>query len=208
MKLIQDLGMRRDPNGSTKRWGIYECSTCKCHKEYRTQTVKTRDQNECKICCSSAKNKKHGQSKTRLGRIFNNMCTRCYNEKAINYTDYGGKGIIVCDEWKNNPSAFYEWSLANGYDESLTIDRINNNENYEPSNCRWVTMTVQNRNKDKPKANKSGYKGVCFKQRENKWAANIRYEGKQKHLGYFNTAEEAFEVYKTFVIENNMETKL
>lgn len=208
MKLIQDLGMRRDDKGRTKRWGIYECSTCGIHKEYRTETVKTRNQEQCKICCSSNKNKKHGMRGHRLNSILNNMIQRCENPSMINYEYYGGKGISVCEEWKTNRASFFDWALSNGYEDSLTIDRINGSRNYEPSNCRFVPMTIQNRNKDKPKTNTSGYKGVCFKKRENKWAANIRCEGKQKHLGYFDSAEEAFEAYKTFVIENNMENKL
>lgn len=83
----------------------------------------------------------------RLYRIWCCMKQRCYNKNLKAYKDYGGRGIQVCDEWINNYRKFESWSLKNGYDDTLTIDRINNNGNYEPSNCRWVTREMQSKNK-------------------------------------------------------------
>lgn len=85
----------------------------------------------------------HGKTHTRLYRTWRNMKSRCSNLKNHNY---GGKGIRVCDEWLNNFQAFYDWSINNGYDDKLTIDRIDSNGNYEPSNCRWITSKTQAHN--------------------------------------------------------------
>lgn len=71
---------------------------------------------------------------------------RLYNPKSISYPNYGGRGIKMCDEWKNDSFKFYEWSMANGYQKGLFIDRINNNGDYCPENCRWVDRKTQNRN--------------------------------------------------------------
>ena len=75
------------------------------------------------------------------------MMSRCYRKKDIHYNAYGKRGIVVCDEWKNDKKAFIQWALANGYSDSLTIDRIDVNGIYEPSNCRWIPMNEQYRNK-------------------------------------------------------------
>ena len=89
----------------------------------------------------------HHQSGTRLYNIWCCMKGRCFNEKQENYPKYGGRGITVCEEWKENFMAFYEWAINNGYTEELSIDRIDNDGNYEPSNCRWVTQTEQVNNR-------------------------------------------------------------
>lgn len=83
----------------------------------------------------------------RLRGVYTNMKTRCYNPNVSSYKNYGGRGIIICDEWKNSFIAFAQWALENGYNEELFLDRIDNNGNYEPSNCRFVTMKVQCNNR-------------------------------------------------------------
>lgn len=89
---------------------------------------------------------KHGFHKTRLYRSFYGMHQRCENPKNTMYHLYGARGIKVCNEW-NTFDAFREWSLKNGYEESLSIDRIDSNGNYEPSNCKWSTTAEQARNR-------------------------------------------------------------
>lgn len=75
------------------------------------------------------------------------MKQRCQDVNAINYRYYGGKGVSVCEEWRDNLQAFYEWSISNGYAEHLTLDRIDNDKGYSPDNCRWVTMKEQQNNR-------------------------------------------------------------
>lgn len=81
--------------------------------------------------------------KTRLYRIWQRMKYRCENEQSSDYKYYGGKGVSVCENWKNDFQSFKKWALINGYNDDLTIDRINVNGNYEPSNCKWATMAQQ-----------------------------------------------------------------
>lgn len=90
---------------------------------------------------------KHGMSGSKLNQVWNSMKGRCMNPSDRAFRYYGGRGITVCDEWRNSFQSFYDWAVANGYQSGLTIDRIDNDGNYEPNNCRWVTNAEQQKNK-------------------------------------------------------------
>lgn len=89
----------------------------------------------------------HKKSKTRIYGIWCSIKERTRNNNSTSFVNYGGRGISVCEEWSNSFDSFYKWSMENGYNENLSIDRINVNGNYEPSNCRWIAMDEQARNK-------------------------------------------------------------
>lgn len=92
----------------------------------------------------------HNLYHTRLHTIWTAMKQRCYSTSHIHYKNYGGRGITICEEWldkENGMLNFYNWAMANGYKENLTIDRIDVNGNYKPNNCRWITMQEQQNNK-------------------------------------------------------------
>lgn len=88
----------------------------------------------------------HYMTKTRLYKIWENIHSRCLNPKNDSFYKYGARGVSLCEEWKNSFESFRDWALSNGYRDDLTIDRIDNDGNYEPSNCRWVDCKTQSRN--------------------------------------------------------------
>ncbi len=145
-----------EPNGRDKSgYVVWRCK-CDCGREV---DVSNKYLGKGTMSCgclakelSAKRLETHGKSRSRIYRVHRTMMMRCYNPNAHEYENYGGRGITVCDEW-HDFERFYEWAVQNGYDENskkqseCTIDRIDHNGNYEPSNCRFVSMKTQQRNK-------------------------------------------------------------
>lgn len=138
--------------GSVRNKKTYWTCRCSCEKHTIRDVYGYSLKRGASTSCDCLKRKltssifsTHKQSNTRLHQIWKGMRKRCNNKNAVGYKNYGGRGIGICAEWDNFAN-FYEWSMSNNYTELLTLDRINNDGNYEPSNCRWATMKVQANN--------------------------------------------------------------
>lgn len=126
------------------------CECLQCHNEFniRYDTLKALHGNNCPQCNINAKGelKRKPHRDHKLWRVWWAIKDRCYKQNSKHYKDYGGRGIKVCDEWLTNFEVFYNWSINNGYCKGLSIDRINTDGNYEPTNCRWVDTKTQSYN--------------------------------------------------------------
>lgn len=114
-------------SGNTKSCGCY-------HTEKNARLIAER-------------NKTHNESGTRLYNIWRGIKQRCRYKRNVSYKNYGGRGIDVCNEWYNSYETFRDWALLNGYEDELTIDRVDNEKNYEPDNCKWSTHKTQANNR-------------------------------------------------------------
>lgn len=128
----------------------YKCQ-CDCGNITYSDITSLKTGNTKSCGCIKSKfienlNKTHNESKTRLYKIWIGIKKRCYNPNCHSYHYYGKKGITMDNNWKKNFNSFKEWAINNGYDETLSIDRIDFNGNYEPNNCRWTNSKIQNNN--------------------------------------------------------------
>ena len=157
LTVIEDLGSRVWYQRTANFW---RC-VCDCgnEKEYHSGMLTSgkvvscgclRDQRLIEY--KGISSRKHGMSggsvdKHPLYVVWKNMKRRCYKSYAPEYKNYGGRGICICEEWKEDFQVFYDWAMASGYKDGLTIERKDNNGNYEPGNCVWITKVQQARNK-------------------------------------------------------------
>lgn len=160
-KLVNDLTGKRfgrltvigvEDNGKRKTYYVCQCD-CGNVKVVRSDALISGVTKSCG-CIKKEQDKtnltanhSHKMSGTRIYETWQDMKRRCYNKQNTRYDRYGGRGITVCEEWLNNFESFYNWAINNGYADNLTIDRIDNDGNYEPSNCKWSTVKEQCNNR-------------------------------------------------------------
>lgn len=203
--LLEDLGMKFPTENSKKkkRFGLFKCF---CGNTFETQTHDVKHGKK-KSCGCLKGGVTHGLAKHILYNTWYQMLLRCCDTKNKNYSDYGGRGITVCERWHSVENFIQD--MFPSYIEGLTLDRIDVNGGYNLDNCRWVTKSVQARNtRILMSTNSSGFRGVSWYKINNKWRVKIRVNSKDYHLGYFNTAIEGAIAYNNFVIENNLEHPL
>lgn len=147
-----------------------------------------------------------------LYNVWNSMKQRCENKNNDHYKDYGGRGIVICEEWSNNIKNFIDWAFENKLEKGLEIDRIDNNKGYSPDNCQVIThsenMAIGKRRKQSN--NTSGYNGVYYSKQKSKWQAIIKIKGKSISIGFFNNIEDAVEarIKKEIELFGNQRTNL
>ena len=201
MKLIKDLGMRKGTQKRPRRYGLYECEQCKDHFELMTEQVKYKKSSLCNVCAMKKRFTKHNDISSRLYKIWAQMKSRCKSKPAYSH-------VSVCEQWQDYMS-FKEWALDNGYSETLTIDRINNAGDYEPTNCRWSTRETQNQNTRLLRStNTTGYRGVFYDKRRDTYYANIYAFKKNNHLGSNKSKDILAKRVNEFILNNNLNQPL
>ena len=154
MKLIRKIGTRKDKSGNNQSWAVFWCDFCK--KEVEKHLYAGLNAKSCgcmhgelisKSLIGQKRGYKHGGTGTKLYSVWANIKDRCLNFKNHAYEDYGGRGITICPECANDYTIFRDWAVNNDYQEGLEIDRRDNDKDYSPENCRWVTCLENNRNR-------------------------------------------------------------
>ena len=202
--LLKDLGMIF-ATATSKRKSRYSLYKCFCGSEFKAQNVavKTGNTKSCG-CFKKESNKTHGLGKHRIYGVWLDMMGRCNNDRKKSYKDYGARGITVCEDWHNIANFIND--MYPSFIEGLTLDRIDNNLGYYKENCRWVTRNIQMRNTRKLiSTNTSGYRGVHFYKRYNKFRSQIVVNSRQIFLGYFKDPIEAAKAYDNYIIVNILE---
>lgn len=208
LTVVADAGYYQEPHGQRRlRW---EC-ICECGNTAIVTGKHLKSGNTKSCGCLQREsvikmNYRHGLCGNPIHHLWNTMRRRCNDPNQKSHTRYKDRGIIVCDEWLNSFTAFYGWALSHGWKQGLQIDRIDNNGNYEPSNCRFVTSRENALNRVCIRStNKSGYEGVSMDTESGKWRAGIMVKGKTKHLGRFQRTIDAAKARNVFIVKNELQ---
>ena len=196
---------------SKKDYTTIQCKNCSidisvCKYEL---TRKNPHKGLCRVCAMEKKSKdikaKTSRDDIYLKKQLRNIKARC-SGKYDKYASYTKKGIQLCVEWKRNPQVFIDWAKANGWKRNLTIDRINNDGNYEPNNCRWISneQNVLESEVSRKSRGVSKYIGVWFRKDTKKWSVDVRVDKKKVNLGCFNNEEDAMMAREKYIIENKI----
>ena len=187
---------------------------CSCGNDYKLAIKSLRVGNGRSCGCLrrhsiSARNYRHGYSVRGdchpLHGVYHDMKRRCCDPRRKAYPRYGGRGISVCEEWKSSMDTFIVWAESNGYKEGLTIDRIDNDGDYEPSNCRWVNRCVQSANKGVSTMNTVGYKGLQLYPNCSAWAVRLSHQCRHVQLGPFTKFEEAVDARNSYITKHELD---
>jgi len=200
------------PSGKRARKATFQCE---CGNLFEAMIVHIKMGNTTSCGCYHLDRISKVKTKHRLCRHpiyykWAGMIERCYNPKQKEYKNYGGRGIIVCNKWRNDFKEYYDYviSLENAMEPGLSIDRKDNDGNYEPGNLRWVTWCVQSVNQRMKSTNTSGYTGVSWHKKTKKYMGFITANGHRKCLGYFLIKEEALKARNRYIIDNNLPHKI
>lgn len=205
--LIKELGNLTYTENSKRKFAfaLYKCGLCGNEFKANMYHIKTGHTRSCG--CLNPRYT-HNLAKHRLYKTWCNMRNRCYNQEFKQYKDYGGRGIKICEEWLDVVK-FIKWvDEESNWEEGLSLDRIDNDSDYSPENCRFVTGTIQSINQRISKKNKTGYVGVGFVEKENRYKARVSINNKTINIGYFKTLEEAVQARDQYIIDNDLPHKL
>ena len=198
IEIIEQLGMRYRTSKSKRKENMC-LGKCHCGNKFilSIKDITSGNTNSCGCV-------RDGRSLNKFYQLYRNMVERCYNPNNNRFNDWGGRGIKICNQWLNNPFMFYDWCESNGYANGLQLDRIDNDKNYTPNNCRFVEPKINNRNQRKRKDNTTNFVGIKFHKIVNRYQSSITVDGKFISLKYFDKPIDAAIARDTYIIKNNL----